>query len=194
MKNRMIFAWAMIFCLAVAPVYGQYYSKTIKAGPRVEKMTRLRFFYHDIPVGKDPTTFLIAQANITQKFFSPSPYGSLYSMDDPLTLGPNRTSKMVGNAQGIYLALSRDPTKFSAVFYADFAFTTGKFKGSSFSLFSRYPLTDFVPGPNIIREMAIVGGTGAFRMAKGFALFRASSSSAKTGDASLKVDVTLYHY
>ncbi|PPD69136.1 hypothetical protein GOBAR_DD33982 [Gossypium barbadense] len=185
MEKQMIFAWAMIFCLAVAPVYGQYYSKTIKAGPRVEKMTRLRFFYHDIPS---------AQANITQDFFSPSPYGSLYSMDDPLTLEPERTSKMVGNAQGLYLALSRDPTKFTAVFYADFAFTIGKFKGSSFSLFSRYPLTDFVPGPDVIREMAIVGGTGAFRMATGFALFRATSSNSRTGDASLEVDVTLYHY
>ncbi|PPR96521.1 hypothetical protein GOBAR_AA24136 [Gossypium barbadense] len=141
----MVFTWAMIFCLAIAPVYGQYYSKTINLGGRVEKKTRLRFFYHDIPSGKNPTTVLLAQANITQDFFSPSPYSSL-------------------------------------------------FNGSSFSLFSRYPPTDFVPSPNTICEMAIVGGRGAFRMAKGFALLRATSSSAKTEDANLEINANLYHY
>ncbi|MBA0859289.1 hypothetical protein Goshw_005302 [Gossypium schwendimanii] len=135
----MVFAWVMIFCLAIAPVYGQHYSKPIKLGGRVEKKTRLRFFYHDFPGGKNPTTF-------------------------------------------------------TAVLYADFAFTTGRFNGSSFSLFSRYPPTDFVPSPDLICEMAIVGGRGAFKMAKGFALLRATSSNAMTGDASLEVNVTLYHY
>ncbi|KAB2059576.1 hypothetical protein ES319_A11G315100v1 [Gossypium barbadense] len=194
MEKQMVLALAMIFCLAIPPVYGQYYSKTIKVGGRVEKKTRLRFFYHDIPSGKNPTTVLLAQANITQDFFSPSPYSSLYAMDDPLTIGPERTSTTIGNAQGLYIALSRDPNKFTAVLYADFAFTTGRFNGSSFSLFSRYPPTDFVPSPDTICEMAIVGGRGAFKMAKGFALLRATSSNAKTGDASLEVNVTLYHY
>ncbi|KAB2045821.1 hypothetical protein ES319_D01G188400v1 [Gossypium barbadense] len=69
-----------------------------------------------------------------------------------------------------------------------------RFNGSSFSLFSRYPPTDFVPSPGTIREMAIVGGRGAFRMAKGFALLRATSSNATTGNASLEFNVTLYHY
>ncbi|MBA0823844.1 hypothetical protein Goarm_020545 [Gossypium armourianum] len=42
--------------------------------------------------------------------------------------------------------------------------------------------------------MAIVGGRGAFRMAKGFALLRATSSNATTGNANLEFNVTLYHY
>ncbi|KAK8329606.1 hypothetical protein V6Z11_A11G341600 [Gossypium hirsutum] len=174
MEKQMVFTWAMIFCLAIAPVYGQYYSKTINLGGRVEKKTRLRFFYHDVPSGKNPTT--------------------LVCMDDPRTIGPERTSTTIENAQGLYIALSGDPNKFTAVLYADFAFTTGRFNGSSFSLFSRYPPTDFVPSPNTICEMAIVGGRGAFRMAKGFALLRATSSSAKTEDANLEINANLYHY
>ncbi|XP_012467529.1 dirigent protein 15 [Gossypium raimondii] len=193
MKKQAIFPWGMIFCLAIAPVYGQYY-ENVKPHAMVEKVTRLHFFYHDIPVGNNPTTVLIAHANITDNFFSPSPYGSLYAMNDPLTVGPDLTSTVIGNAQGMYLALSHDPVKFTAVFYADFGFTTGRFNGSSFSLFSRYPPTDFVPSPGTIREMAIVGGRGAFRMAKGFALLRATSSNATTGNASLEFNVTLYHY
>ncbi|PPD70277.1 hypothetical protein GOBAR_DD32844 [Gossypium barbadense] len=159
MEKQMIFAWAMIFCLAMAPVYGQYYSRTVKAGPRVEKITHLHFYFHDIRSGKFELT-----------------------------------STLVGNAQGLYLALSRDLTKFSAVFYADFTFTTGRFNGSSFSLFSRFPPTDVVPAPGTIREMAIVGGTGKFRMATGFALLRPTSSSNTVGDANVEFNVTLYHY
>ncbi|KAE8690667.1 putative aldo-keto reductase 2-like [Hibiscus syriacus] len=50
---------------------------------------------------------------------------------------------------------------FTAVMYVDFAFTSGRFNGSSFSLFSRNPSSPPV------RELAIVGGRGAFRMASG---------------------------
>ncbi|KAH1084069.1 hypothetical protein J1N35_023830 [Gossypium stocksii] len=81
-------------------------------------------------------------------------------MDDSLTIGPERTSTTIGNAQGHYKALNRDPNKFTAALYADFAFTTGRFNGSSFSLFLRYSPTDFVPSPDSICEMAIVGGRG----------------------------------
>ncbi|KAB2043850.1 hypothetical protein ERO13_D01G040600v2 [Gossypium hirsutum] len=191
MEKQMIFAWAMIFCLAMAPVYGQYYSRTVKAGPRVEKITHLHFYFHDIRSGSNPTAFLIASPNITQ---DPPSYGTLFAMDDPLTTEFELTSTLVGNAQGLYLALSRDLTKFSAVFYADFTFTTGRFNGSSFSLFSRFPPTDVVPAPGTIREMAIVGGTGKFRMATGFALLRPTSSSNTVGDANVEFNVTLYHY
>ncbi|XP_052877374.1 receptor-like protein EIX2 [Gossypium arboreum] len=127
-------------------------------------------------------------------FLFPIPIQQLVCMDDPLTIGPERTSTTIGNAQGLYIALSGDPNKFTAVLYADFAFTTGRFNGSSFSLFSRYPPTDFVPSPNTNCEMAIVGGRGAFRMAKGFALLRATCSSAKTVDANLEINANLYHY
>ncbi|XP_012469059.1 dirigent protein 15 [Gossypium raimondii] len=187
MENQMTLAWAIIFCLAVAPVHGQYYSRTVKAGPRVEKITRLHFFFDDIRSGKNATAIPIASPNTTQ---DPPTYGTLYAMDDPLTMESEPTSTLIGNSQGLYLDLSRERTQFTAIIYADFAFTTGRFNGSSFSLFSRFSAAD---APSTIREMAIVGGRGAFRMATGFALLRVTWSNTM-GDAIVEFNVTLYHY
>ncbi|GMI83529.1 hypothetical protein like AT4G38700 [Hibiscus trionum] len=180
----------MIFCVAIAPVYGQYYSETVMARPRVEKMTRLHFFFHDILSGTNPAAVPIARPNITDAGL----YLSLIAMDDPLTVGPERTSTRIGNAQGLYVWTCKDPTLFGAVLYTDFAFTSGRFNGSSFSLFSRYPIAEITTAGEKIIELAIVGGRGAFRMARGFALTQATYVNAMNGDASLEFNVTLYHY
>jgi hypothetical protein len=52
--------------------------------------------------------------------------------------------------------------------YIDFSFTTGRFNGSSFGVFSRNPVWE---GD---REVAVAGGRGKFRMANGFAKISAS--------------------
>ena len=188
MEKQMNFAVAMIFCLAIAPVYSEYYSKTVIPGAKVEKMTNLHFFLHDILSGENPSAVMVARANLTKKDNSPTPFGSLFAIDDPLRIGPEPTSKVIGNAQGLYLSSSQDASKFTIVLYVDFAFTTGKFNGSSFSLFSRNPVTE------ADREVAIVGGRGMFRMARGFAKIKTSYLNATTGDAILEYSVTLYHY
>jgi hypothetical protein len=64
--------------------------------------------------------------------------------------------------------------------YIDFAFTTGRFNGSSFGVFSRNPVWE---GD---REVAVAGGRGKFRMANGFAKISASFLNATTGDAILE--------
>ncbi|TYI17684.1 hypothetical protein ES332_A07G042700v1 [Gossypium tomentosum] len=188
MEEQLIFAWAMIFCIAIAPVYGEYYSKIVIPSSKVEKVTNLHFFLHDTLSGENPSAVLVGRANLTRKDHSPVPFGSLFAIDDPLRVGPGPTSKIIGNAQGLYLSSSQDASKFTIVLYADFTFTTGKFKGSSFSIFSRNPVTE------VKREVAIVGGRGRFRMARGFAHIKTSYYNATTGDAILDYKVTLYHY
>ncbi|GMI83521.1 hypothetical protein like AT4G38700 [Hibiscus trionum] len=182
MEKQVIF---VVFCLAMAPVYGQYYSETVMPSPRQERMTRLHFFLHDILSGQNPSAVIIARPNITGSAIS---FGSLFAIDDALTIGPEPTSEIIGNAQGMYVSSSLDPTMFTAVMYADFAFTSGAFNGSSFSLFSRNPSSP------PIRELAIVGGRGAFRMASGYALIRNSFLNLTTGDTIVEFNVTLYHY
>ncbi|KAF8393181.1 hypothetical protein HHK36_021422 [Tetracentron sinense] len=63
------------------------------------------------------------------------------------------------------------------VMYVDFGFTVGKYNGSSINVFSRNPdmETD--------REIAVVGGRGKFRMARGHAKLKASYFNTTNGDA-----------
>ncbi|KAE8698719.1 Dirigent protein 15 [Hibiscus syriacus] len=188
MEAGMIFALAMLISIAIAPVYGKYYSQTVTPSSKVEKVTRLHFFLHDILSGENPSAVIVARANLTKKGDSVLPFGSLVAIDDPLRVGPDPTSEIIGNAQGLYLSASQDASKFTIVLYADLAFTSGKFNGSSFSIFSRNPVLE------ADREVAVVGGRGKFRMARGYAKIKSSHFNATTGDAILDYKVTLYHY
>ncbi|OMO92812.1 Plant disease resistance response protein [Corchorus olitorius] len=181
-----VFGWA-IFCLAIAPVYGEYYSQTTPAAV-AEKVTQLHFFLHSTLSGENPSAVMVARSNLTNDDDSPIPFGSLFAIDSPLRVGPEPTSTVIGNAQGLELSSSQDSSKFTIVMYIDFAFTSGKFNGSSFSVFSRNPVTE---GD---REVAIVGGRGQFRLARGFAEIKTSFLNATNGDAILDYNVTLYHF
>nr|GMD36623.1 dirigent protein 22-like [Ipomoea batatas] len=82
--------------------------------------------------------------------------------DDALTESPDRRSKLVGRAQGMYAVTAQQ--ELDLLFIANFAFTEGKYNGSSIAVVGRNPVADDV------REMAVVGGSGLFRLAQGYAL------------------------
>lgn len=44
-----------------------------------------------------------------------------------------------------------------------------------------------------MREMPVIGGTGAFRMARGYAIFRTRFLDNKTFDATMQYDVVVVH-
>ncbi|KAL7257431.1 hypothetical protein ACSBR1_003680 [Camellia fascicularis] len=56
--------------------------------------------------GKSPSAMRVAQSDITDK--SPTFFVMLNAMDDPLTAGPNPNSKIMGRAQGFYIAAGLD--------------------------------------------------------------------------------------
>ncbi|KAL5990534.1 Dirigent protein 4 [Asimina triloba] len=148
-----------------------------------EKITHLHFFLHDILSGKKPTAVLVAKPNTTDQ--GPTPFGSLFVIDDILTEGPEPTN-VIGNAQGMYVSSGQDLP--SLVLGVDFGFTSGEYKGSSFTVFSRNPIT------NQERELAIVGGRDKFRMARGFAHLKTYYLNLTNGDAIIEYNVTLLHY
>ncbi|EOA17487.1 hypothetical protein CARUB_v10005815mg [Capsella rubella] len=188
--NMRIIITIVCVCMSVAVMARRetsYYSKTKQANLKEEKVTRLQFYLHDILSGQDPSAVRIAHANLTN---SPVGFGSLFVMDDPLTIGPEKDSKEIGNGRGMYVSGSKDMSKFTIVMYADLAFTKGKYKGSSISVFSRNPVAEEAGE----REVAIVGGRGKFRMAKGFVKIKTHQIDMKTGDAVLRYDATVYHY
>ncbi|KAM0054988.1 putative dirigent protein [Helianthus debilis subsp. tardiflorus] len=72
------------------------------------------------------------------------------------------------------------------MFNGDLEFMSGEFNGSSISVVSRDPLV-------LVKELAVVGGRGKFRMAKGFVWTNAVYFNVTTGDAILEYNVTIFH-
>ena len=102
-------------------------------------------------------------------------FGAVVMIDDPLTAKPQLSSKPVGRAQGIYASASQTDLGFLMVL--NFAFTEGKYNGSTLSVLGRNTVLSDV------REMPIVGGSGLFRFARGYAHVHTHTLDLKTGDA-----------
>ncbi|XP_071926983.1 dirigent protein 1-like [Coffea arabica] len=123
-----------------------------------EKLTELHFYVHDRVTAESPTSVLVAQANTTSK--SPTMFGATYVFDDPMTLGPEPSSKIIGHAQGISSSASKEEDA-SQIGIMNLVFNDGKFNGSALSVLGDYPFFQKY------KEMPIVGGSGAFRLAGG---------------------------
>lgn len=106
--------------------------------------------------------------------------------DDPLTEGPDRSSKLVGRAQGLYAFASQQ--EIALLMVLNFAFMEGKYNGSSISIVGRNSVLEAV------REMPIVGGSGLFRYARGYALAHTFWSDKEKGDAIVEYNVTVLHF
>ncbi|PIA40641.1 hypothetical protein AQUCO_02400008v1 [Aquilegia coerulea] len=149
-----------------------------------EKLTKLHFYFHDIVSGKKPTAIKIAQASTTNQ--SPTLFGLLAMADEPLTQGPEPTSKIVGRAQGLYGSANQE--KLSLILAMSFEFNNGIYNGSTLSVFGRNPVLQ------LKRELPIVGGTGIFRFARGVAFAKTYWFNMTSGDAIVEYNVRVIHY
>ncbi|CAN1133718.1 Dirigent protein 20 [Linum perenne] len=153
--------------------------------PTREKLTHLKFYFHDIVSGPNPTALPVVRSESTNA--SSSAFGLVVMMDNPLTVGPNMTSKLVGRAQGIYASASQT-SELSFLMVLNFAFKEGKYNGSNLSVLGRNnPFSG-------VREMPVVGGSGAFRFARGYAQARTHWIDLKSGDAVVEYNVYVFHY
>lgn len=161
------------------------FSKSISReslGLRREKLSHLHFYFHDIVSGTNPTAVRVAQAAKR----SATGFGATVMIDDPLTEGPKLGSRPVGRAQGIYALASQ--TEAALLMVLNFAFTAGKYNGSTLSILGRNSV--FKP----VRELPVLGGSGLFRFARGYAQARTRTFDVKTGDACVEYNVYVYHY
>ncbi|MCL7023747.1 hypothetical protein MKW94_024465 [Papaver nudicaule] len=184
MKYFSLLVVVMVLSMAHAQASKKWCSETVPYKMGMEKMTKLHFYFHDNITGNYPTTYKIAEApgksNSSSTFF-----GELYMADDPLTVGPDPNSRLVGRAQGIF-GFS-DEKELSLIMGISLVFTGNeKFNGSTISIFTRNPisLTD--------REFAIVGGTGYFQFARGFVTAKTYWASGK--NAIVEYTCTVVHY
>ncbi|XP_047942611.1 dirigent protein 4-like [Salvia hispanica] len=170
--------------LAAGTALSKSYSQSSTYEPVQLQKTHLHFFIHDILSGSNPSAVRIAGPPGQEN--NPIGFGSVYAIDDLLTEGPEITSAVVGNAQGMYLSSSQGQIP-SLVLYVDLAFTTGAFNGSSLSVFWRNPITE---NP---REMAVVGGRGRFRRAQGTVFVKTYFLNNTNGDDILEYDIEVVH-
>ncbi|KAL4187910.1 hypothetical protein AMTRI_Chr09g41460 [Amborella trichopoda] len=173
----------LLFSSIVACNAGADWKKSLGLGK--EKVSYLHFYFHDIASGtKNAMALIVAMADTT--ITSPTFFGMLNVVDDPLTQGPAITSKVIGRMPGIY-ALASQP-EFSLFMGLNFLFTTGKFNGSTLTMIGRNPTMENV------REMSIVGGSGAFRLARGFLLAKTYSANTVTRSFVVECEFTVIHY
>ncbi|XVE56764.1 hypothetical protein DITRI_Ditri04bG0037000 [Diplodiscus trichospermus] len=150
-----------------------------------QKVTRIQFYMHDIVGGPEPTAVRVAgRSNFTGRDPIASMFGSISVMDNPLTVTPNINSTLIGRAQGLY-AMSSQENELSLLISLTVAFSSGPYNGSTFSVLGRNPVM------NDVREMPVVGGTGKFRLARGYCLARTFSMNQM--DAVIGYNVTLLH-
>jgi hypothetical protein len=144
--------------------------------------THLHFYFHDTVSGASPSAVsLVGPADPSSRSF----FGMVSVMDDPLTEGPEPESAAVGRAQGLYMAT--DQAQLGFLQAMNLVLTSGPYNGSSLAVLGRNcPLTD-------VREMPVVGGTGAFRYVRGYAQARTHWFDLKTGDATVEYDVYVMH-
>ncbi|KAK4414524.1 Dirigent protein 23 [Sesamum alatum] len=145
---------------------------------RMEKTTHLHFYFQEVLSGKNPTAVKIIGDG--------RGFGTTLMIDDALTQGLGRDSKVIGRAQGMYSSAAQNDIAFLMV--VTFAFTEGMYNGSSISMLGRNHVVDDV------REMPIVGGSGAFRFARGYALAHTVWFDPNTGDASVEYNVSVVHF
>ncbi|XP_010257545.1 PREDICTED: dirigent protein 19-like [Nelumbo nucifera] len=153
-------------------------------GLKEEKLSHFRLYWHDIVSGSNPSSIRVAAAPSTDT--SPTQFGIVRVIDDPLTEGPELSSKLVGRAQGFYTSSSQ--SDLGLLMAMNFAFMEGKYNGSTITILGRNHVFTKV------REMPVIGGSGLFRFARGYAQASTHTVDLKTGDAIVEYNIYVFHY
>ncbi|KAJ4724089.1 Dirigent protein [Melia azedarach] len=151
-------------------------------GFNAETFTHIHLFWHDVLSGSKPTAIQVVPpvSNTSTAF------GLMNMIDDALTEGPERSSKLLGRAQGFYVAASLEEV--GLLMAMNFAFSEGKFNGSTITVLGRNAVFSKV------REMPVIGGTGVFRFARGFVQAKTYKFDPNTGDAVVEYNCYVLHY
>ncbi|XP_034688523.1 dirigent protein 22-like [Vitis riparia] len=177
-----IFFIFLIFSSTTTPAFGEEYSYVKSVNPKKMKMLRekvshFKLYWQDVVSGSNATSVTVIEAVDN----SSTSFGMVNIFDNSLTIGPNLSSKTVGKAQGLYASTGQEDT--SLLMVMSFAFTDGKYNGSTFIVLGRNNINAEV------REMPIIGGSGLFRFARGYAL-----ASTYNDGATIEYNCYVIHY
>lgn len=117
-----------------------------------------RVYLHEILSGPNATLYEVGRASISST--SPTKFGIVRVADDFITAEPDPSSQYLGRSQGHVINSGLNEVAITVEF--TFLLTDGEFRGSSLTIVGRKLLL------GVNQEIPIVGGTGIFRLARGY--------------------------
>ncbi|EAZ04718.1 hypothetical protein OsI_26878 [Oryza sativa Indica Group] len=151
------------------------------AGGR-DKLTRIRVYMHERFAGANAT----ALAVVLSPLGANEAFGRVAVLDDELRDGPDRASSaLIGRFQGVVAGTSLPGTAPPASFQSaiSLVFTAGEHAGSTLSMVG--PVLGFAGAI----ERPLVGGTGAFRMARGYCVMTAAAAASTAVSVVFETDL-----
>ncbi|XP_057964021.1 dirigent protein 23-like [Malania oleifera] len=148
------------------------------------KTATLHYYFHDTLSGQNPSAVRVVPSPVANRTFTF--FGQMTMVDNPLTAGPDPSSRLVGRAQGLYASAGLE--QLSLLMVMNLYFPDGPYKGSTLALLGRNAALEKY------REMPIIGGTGVFRFASGVALANTYSLDLTTGDAVVEYHVLVSYF
>ncbi|KAG6492391.1 dirigent protein 1-like [Zingiber officinale] len=148
-----------------------------------EKLTHLHFFFHEIYGGPNASTITVVNPPNSSSYTA---LGSIGVGENYLREGAEPGSTLLGRAHELAVAASLGtPTAYLSLF--NFIFTAGEYNGSSVSIFGRAVLTE-------VMDRAIIGGSGKFRMARGYTISKLVNRTVAGDVIYLVVEYDAYIY
>ncbi|EER91665.1 dirigent protein 1 [Sorghum bicolor] len=169
-----------LFCSLVFSMAAAVVGET---GGDVGRPTHLHFYFHEnFSGGPNGTTVVVSKVRGGSN--NSSFFGGVFVVDDMLREGPDPASQLLGRAQGLTVGTSLSDGALLTVL--NFVFTEGAYSGSSLTLLGRALL-------GTVMERPIVGGTGVFRMARGYTLSKMVQSPDPNNLLVLEYDAYIWH-
>ncbi|KAI3445022.1 hypothetical protein Pfo_001687 [Paulownia fortunei] len=144
-----------------------------------EKVAKLHFFIQDALGGSNATVWEVARSQITST--SATSFGQVRVLDDLITAEPDPNSEKLGRAQGVITLSGLEES--ALTMSLNLCFTSGKYNGSTLCVVGRNPISSKT------RELPVVGGTGVFRLARGYSISNTYSYDAATNYGVLEYTV-----
>ncbi|XP_042420974.1 dirigent protein 22-like [Zingiber officinale] len=148
-------SFLLLFALFAAAATASHHHHT--------RYMHLRFYNHERILGSGPNATVVYAVERTISSTGAG-FGNIIVYDNLLRAGVETDSPIIGRNQGMgvgsSLAQNSGLTNFQLVF------TAGEYKGSSLALQGLFPVAPL----GTVFERAITGGTGKFRLARGYLL------------------------
>uniref|UniRef100_A0A453LC57 Dirigent protein n=1 Tax=Aegilops tauschii subsp. strangulata TaxID=200361 RepID=A0A453LC57_AEGTS len=172
----------LLLLLALWPA--PYLAARAGTGASDHGFTHIHLYMHETFAGPNATTLTAVPSPLG----ADATFGAIGVLDDELRDGPDaRNSSLVGRYQGLFLnaGLVSPPGAQSAI---NLVFTAGERRGSTLAMLG--PVLSFTSAI----ERAVVGGTGAFRMARGYCVMtRAGSPTPESLVYEVDLFLDMYH-